>query len=115
MSIQENPFLVLQQEIIDLRHTINMLIDYIQKNEPPKDEKSEYGGMELAIEITHLSKPTIYRKVRENSIPYSRIGRRLIFSRTDLMKWIEDNRVETNNEVFNGLGISQKNLLGRKF
>jgi excisionase family DNA binding protein len=53
---------------------------------------TEVGGIELAQEITRLSKPRIYALVSQRGIPHSKRGNKLYFNRTDLLTWVEQGR-----------------------
>ena len=64
-----------------------------------KTESEEIGGIDLAIEITGLAKPTIYSLVSERKIPHSKQGKRLYFSRQDLLEWIKNGKRKTQNEI----------------
>lgn len=57
---------------------------------PAQAVPKEIGGLELAEEITGLARPTIYMLTSTNAIPHMKVGSKLRFNRTDLMKWIED-------------------------
>ncbi len=47
------------------------------------------GGIELAMEITRLSKSRIYALVQQRGIPHSKRGNKLYFNRAELMVWVE--------------------------
>ena len=49
---------------------------------------AELGGIELAQEITRLSKPRIYALVAARQIPHSKRGKKLYFNRANLLDWI---------------------------
>lgn len=48
------------------------------------------GGIELAQEVTRLSKARIYTLVSERAIPHAKRGNRLFFTRQDLLQWVAD-------------------------
>ena len=54
----------------------------------------EVGGIELAREITRLSKPRIYALVSERGIPNSKRGNKLYFNRAELLAWVSAGRRE---------------------
>ena len=55
-----------------------------------KPEVNEFGGLELAMEITGLSKPALYSMTSLNQIPHMKVGSRLRFNRTDLLKFMAE-------------------------
>jgi excisionase family DNA binding protein len=58
----------------------------VQKPIPPK----RIGGIDLAIEVTGLAKPTIYAMTSKGTIPHFKRGAKLYFDRELLLKWIEE-------------------------
>lgn len=68
----------------------------INKN---KSETDEIGGIDLAIEITGLAKPTIYDLVSERKIPHSKQDKRLYFSRQELTDWLKQGKRKTQAEI----------------
>ncbi len=64
-----------------------------------KTESEEIGGIDLAIEITGLAKPTIYSLVSERKIPHSKQGKRLYFSRQELTDWLKQGKRKTQAEM----------------
>jgi excisionase family DNA binding protein len=49
--------------------------------------------------ILGLKKPTIYEWVRDNKIPFVKLGKRVLFKPSDITDFIKSNRVEVQNEV----------------
>lgn len=64
-----------------------------------KAETEEIGGIDLAIELTGLAKPTIYSLCSERKIPHSKQGKRLYFSRQELTEWIRNGKRKTQSEI----------------
>jgi excisionase family DNA binding protein len=50
------------------------------------------SGIELAMEVTRLSKSRIYALVQKRGIPHSKRGNKLYFNRADLMAWVEEGK-----------------------
>jgi predicted DNA-binding transcriptional regulator AlpA len=46
------------------------------------------GGIELAQEITRLSKARLYALVSARQIPHAKRGNKLYFTRAELQAWI---------------------------
>ncbi|MFV0388105.1 MAG: helix-turn-helix domain-containing protein [Pyrinomonadaceae bacterium] len=76
----------------------NQLERFFAERDAP-EQPDELGGMKLAMEITGLSKPSIYRLVSNRSIPHSKRGKKLYFKRSELMQWIDDGRRKTRCEI----------------
>lgn len=76
----------------------NELKGYFEQQEE-KEREDEIGGIELAIELTGLAKPTIYGLVSERKIPHSKRGKKLYFSRRELLIWLTDGKRKTQDEI----------------
>ena len=50
------------------------------------------SGIDLAVEITRLSKSRIYALVQQRGIPHSKRGNKLYFNRLDLLAWVEEGK-----------------------
>jgi excisionase family DNA binding protein len=50
-----------------------------------------------ACEITGLGKAAIYKAVGKKEIPYSKFGSRLIFSRKELVFWVESHTLPSSS------------------
>ncbi len=66
---------------------------------PAQNEPDEIGGIELAVKITGKAKPTIYGLVHSRSIPHSKQGKQLYFSRKELLEWIHSGKRKTASEI----------------
>lgn len=57
---------------------------------------TEVGGIELAQQITRLSKPRIYALVSARELPHYKRGGRLTFSRAELLDWMTAGKRDKN-------------------
>lgn len=61
---------------------------------------AEVGGIELAQEITRLSKARIYALVSQRGICHSKRGNKLYFNRAELLDWVAiGNRVQRSKGI----------------
>lgn len=74
------------------------LKSYFEQQEE-KEREDEIGGIELALEVTKLAKPTIYGLVSERKIPHSKRGKKLYFSRKELLIWLTNGKRKTQDEI----------------
>ncbi len=65
----------------------------------PKNETDEIGGIELAMKVTGKAKATIYGLVHQDLIPHSKRGKRLYFSKLELLDWIKSGKRKTQSEI----------------
>ena len=61
----------------------------------------EVGGIELAQQVTRLSKPRIYALVSARELPHSKRGNRLFFNRADLLAWVNAGKRGENKTAAN--------------
>ena len=54
-----------------------------------------------AAKFVNLTVPTLYGFVSKRSIPFSKVGKRLYFSETELTSWIQSGRKQTRDELIN--------------
>ncbi|MBN1599051.1 MAG: helix-turn-helix domain-containing protein [Bacteroidales bacterium] len=85
----------------DLIQFAEHLIKGIQHNNPALQQKPDIGRIDLAMEVTGLTKSTIYTKVSKGEIPVLRRDGTLFFSRKMLEKWILEGKQLTNKEIQN--------------
>lgn len=58
---------------------------------------SDRCSLEDALELTGLSKSTIYKLTSSKEVPHKRFGNRLVFSRKELLNWVESQTIERNH------------------
>jgi len=52
-----------------------------------------------AGEFLSLAVPTVYSLVQRREIPFSRRGKRLYFSKSELIEWVQAGRIKTTKEL----------------
>lgn len=72
----------------------NAIKKALAANATPPPQKPDRCTFDEAIEITGLSKSKLYKLTASNEIPYKRYSNRLIFSRKDLLDWVESQTVD---------------------
>ena len=80
-----NPFEILNKRLETIEELLNRLALQSIKTQQPAPQ---VGGVELAQEVTHLSKSRIYVLVSERAIPHAKRGNRLYFNRQELLEWV---------------------------
>lgn len=82
-------------EIFDKLDNIEKLLN-IQNQPQLVDEPLT---IQQAGDFIKLTVPTIYSLVSRNNIPFSKKGKRLYFSKSDLSNWIKEGRNKTVSEL----------------
>jgi len=104
-----NPF-----ETIDARlsNIENLLLDLKHSNKEHQPESDQLFTIQEAGELIKLSVPTLYGYVSRNEIPFSKKGKRLYFSKQELMDWVKTGRKKTIAEINNEANTYLKNKKG---
>ena len=82
---------------IKLENIERLLLEKSEKQ--PTTPPEQLLTIQLAAEFLNLSVPTIYSKVSKNELPVMKRGKRLYFSRTELMNYIKEGRKKSNAEI----------------
>ena len=76
--------------LLDLKNNLKMV-------EPTDPEK--LLTIQEAAEFLRLTVPTMYGKVSKGELPVMKRGKRLYFSRTELLEYLKDGRKKSNAEI----------------
>ena len=60
------------------------------KPAPPVVKNGDILDVDEAAALLKVSKKTVYNRVKDNTIPYARLGRKLLFHRQSLVQWIAE-------------------------
>lgn len=81
--------------------TVGELLEILRQEQSPSAiEKTipEIFGIATLQEITGYSKATIYLKTHNKTIPYFKRDGKLFFRHSEILEWIQENRVKTVSE-----------------
>ena len=84
-------------QLYDKLEHIERLI--LAKNHPFQAEADQLLTIEEAATFAHLAKPTLYGLVSRSEVPCMKKGKRLYFSKHELMEWIKAGRKKTIAEI----------------
>ncbi len=94
----ENPFTIIELRLSRIENILHQLLEHEEPQEK-KEENSDIGGVELAMQITGKAKQTLYQLVSKRKIPHFRISGKLYFSRKNLLNWIKSGEVLTIEQL----------------
>lgn len=77
---------------------------FASKQFQSQPEEDEIGDIAFASKITGKAVPTIYDLVSKRKIPHSKQGKKLYFSKKDLLDWIQSGRRKTVAEITEQIG-----------
>lgn len=91
-----NPF-----EVIDARlsNIENLLLDLKHASTESPTDLNQLLTIQQTGELIKLSVPTIYGYVSRNAIPFSKRGKRLYFSKAEILDWIKEGKKKTHSEI----------------
>lgn len=75
------------------------LADFRRKNEPVQTDgmNVEDAALFLTEQGIPTTRATLYNQVYKNTIPYKKFGRRTVFSKKELLTWIEAHTVHSED------------------
>lgn len=66
----------------------------LQQMSTPTEQRDQMLTIQQAAEFLHLTVQTLYSYTHRNAIPFSRRGKRLYFTRSELEHWIKTGNKE---------------------
>ena len=70
-----------------------------QESKTPADQPEQLLTIQEAAEFLSLTVPTMYSKVSKGELPVMKRGKRLYFSRTELLEYVKTGRKKSNAEI----------------
>jgi hypothetical protein len=96
--MSQNPFEVIENRLANIETALIDLKKIKGELTAPSEHVEDIGNITLAEKITGLAKPTLYALVAQKKIPCMKKGKRLYFSRLELVNWIRSGRRKTTAE-----------------
>ncbi|WP_034258891.1 helix-turn-helix domain-containing protein [Aequorivita capsosiphonis] len=89
----------LPEAVSVLTEKVRELTLLITEKHQPTENPERLLTVQETAEFFSLSIPTIYSKVSRGELPYMKRGKRLYFSRKELLEYLKDGRQKTNAEI----------------
>jgi excisionase family DNA binding protein len=83
---------------ISERVTANIL-KAVGNEQTPTDQPEQLLTIQEAAEFLRLTVPTMYSKVSKGELPVMKRGKRLYFSRNELLEYLKEGRKKSNAEI----------------
>lgn len=93
-----NPFETLEARLSNIENLILEVKNQTKQSDPANDQ-DEFLTIPQAAKLLHLSVPTIYGKTHRNELPFMKRGKRVLFSKKQLIEYMEQGRRFTNDEL----------------
>jgi hypothetical protein len=91
-----NPFEAIDRRLNNLEALLVEILKHLRSSN--SYDTPEIGGIELAQEITRLSKARIYALVSARQIPHAKRGNKLYFTRAELQTWVTIGRRNSHGQ-----------------
>lgn len=88
----------LPQAVQELNTKMDNIMMFLQLAKPDV-KQSDLLTIQEAASFLDLSKHTLYNKVNKNELPYMKKGKRLYFSRVELMAYIKSGKISSIQEI----------------
>ncbi|MDN3588205.1 helix-turn-helix domain-containing protein [Pedobacter aquatilis] len=103
ISFEEMP-----EVLMEILKKIERLEVMVSKLHLLESDEQELLNIHEAAAFLKTSVPALYTKVSRREIPVSKPGRRLYFSKSNLMEWIRASKLKTQNEMLKEAQIKMK-------
>lgn len=87
----------MQKEIVHQLNKLESLINSLRRGEV------EFINIDEASKFLRLKKATIYQMVFKREIPFYKSTKKLLFKKSDLIEWVEKDKILTVKELENNL------------
>jgi len=93
----ENPFVLLDQRL----DRIETLVMEMKNGAVEKPDPDGYDIIDIdeATQLLGIAKPTVYDKTSKGEIPHMKRGKRLYFSKKELLEWLKSGRRKMRSDI----------------
>jgi len=95
-QLEQQDIDAIAQRVVDLLKPYLLARDEVKIAPAPSQPKGAYMTVSQLAEYLQISKHTIYNWIFQRKIPYSKIGRRVMFKREEIVRWSEDKKVKAS-------------------
>ena len=88
-------------------------IDGKISNQVPIDPPEGFVETDVAQNILHLSRSRLYTLCQQRLVPHTKIGKKLLFKREDLISYLNEGKKRTQTEIISD-SINQVSSLKKK-
>lgn len=109
----ENPFEEIQSRLTDIEKILSLITSSLPDFN--REKEIDTIGAEEAAKILNITVKTVYSKTHKKTIPHSKRGKLLLFSRKKLAEYILDGNVPTiDKQISDAESYRVKKLLSKK-
>jgi excisionase family DNA binding protein len=98
--MEQNPKIILVTPN-ELAVLIDISVRKALGEQSPKSSSHDDKPLNIEEAAAFIKKPksTVYQLTSTRQIPFSKMGKQLLFFKKDLLKWIEDGKKKTQKEI----------------
>ena len=95
----ELTFEQLPRAVATIMESLQRIENLLQQKNEPLVESDRLLTVTETAEFLKLAVPTIYGLIHNMAIPYSKKGKRVYFTKSELLEWIRTGRRKTMSEI----------------
>ena len=95
----ELTFEQLPKAVATIMESLQRIENLLQQKNEPLVESDRLLTVTETAEFLKLAVPTIYGLIHNMEIPYSKKGKRVYFTKSELLEWIKTGRRKTMSEI----------------
>ena len=82
-----NELIVISKEqlISIISEVVRQELSHVNREKLPDTEPDEFLNALQVVIMLKISKPTLYKRMKDGTIPYKKVGRRLLFSKNEII------------------------------
>ncbi len=94
-----NPFAPIFEKLENIEKSLNGLYTVLETNRTTN--KEEFLNVSQVADLIEESVASIYTRTSNRTIPFYKKGKRLLFKKAEIIKWIESGKKKTIEEIQN--------------
>jgi excisionase family DNA binding protein len=94
-----NPFAPIFEKLENIEKSLNGLYTVLETNRTTN--KEEFLNVSQVADLIEESVASIYTRTSNRTIPFYKKGKRLLFKKAEIIKWIETGKKKTIEEIQN--------------
>lgn len=101
ISLEEisKKFIEYNENLTRIERRFEYLINLVSSNFSPTNDYDDLLNVDQAAKFLDLAKPTIYEMSSKGVIPKMKRGKKLYFSRIDLVKFMHSHKIKTVEQI----------------
>ena len=99
MNTITNPFEGIDSRLSNIEIMLSSMQSAPKEQKIPQEIEDQLLTVKQAANLLHLTISTLYGYVHRSEIPVNKVGKRLYFSKKELIDWVKSGRKKTITEL----------------